>query len=201
MALIIVDEVKYIVDQMRTTGTVEIVSGVPVESVPCEVVYNCDPCVTASNLPDGVYSWYNKSPYYYYGNRNEVRNLLALKDKKIKNRAKYPCIILEQPFTEVLEYGRTKTTLRFLLATKTDDVMTYEKRYSTNFKNVLYPLFDSFISAIKKSENVYNYIIRSKTDVPYYTEGEVVANDFWDIIDVRIELNFIENCKKNKLCL
>ena len=201
MALIIVDEVKYIVDQMRTTGTVEIVSGVPVESVPCEVVYNCDPCLSASNLPDGVYSWYNKSPYYYYGNRNEVRNLLALKDKKIKSRAKYPCIILEQPFTEVLEYGRTKTTLRFLLATKTDDVMNYEKRYSTNFKNVLYPLFDSFISAIKKSENVYNYIIRSKTDVPYYTEGEVVANDFWDIIDVRIELNFIENCKKNKLCL
>ena len=79
--------------------------------------------------------------------------------------------------------------------------MTYEKRYSTNFKNVLYPLFDSFISAIKKSENVYNYIIRSKTDVPYYTEGEVVANDFWDIIDVKIEINFIENCKKNKLCL
>lgn len=201
MALIIVDEVKYIVDQMRTTGNVEIVSGVPVESVPCEVVYNCDPCVSASNLPDGVYSWYNKSPYYYYGNRNEVRNLLALKDKKIKSRAKYPCIILEQPFIEVLEYGRTKTTLRFLLATKTDDVMTYEKRYSTNFKNVLYPLFDSFISAVKKSENVYNYIIRSKTDVPYYTEGEVVANDFWDIIDVKIEINFIENCKKNKLCL
>jgi hypothetical protein len=201
MALIVVDEVQYIIDQMRTKGEVEIVSGAPVGSVPCEVVYDCDECLKASDLSDGLHSWYNKSPFYYYGNRNEVRNLLALKDKKITGRAKYPCIILEQPFTEVLEYGRTNTTLRFLLATKTDDSMTYQKRYATNFKNILYPMFDEFISAMKRSENVYTHVIKSKTDVPFYSEEEIVANDFWDIIDVKIEINFIENCKNNKLCL
>ena len=35
MALIIVEEVEYVIDQMRTKGEIEIISGAPVGTVPC----------------------------------------------------------------------------------------------------------------------------------------------------------------------
>lgn len=198
--MVVVDEISYIIDQMRETGTATIVSGATSDTIPCKVVWDCDPCLKISDLSDGVHSWYDKSPYYYYGNKPEVAKLLTIKDNSITNRAKYPCIILEQPFIEVPDREITKVTLRLLLATKTDSTMTYKKRYETNFKTILYPMYEDLMTAIKASNNVQTYVIKSKTDIPFYTDKEVVSNDFWDVIDLRLELNLINNCKKNLLC-
>jgi len=196
--MVLVDEIKYIIDTMRERGSVEILDGVPLTETPCNVVWDCNECLKVSDLANGTHKWYNAEPYYYFGNKTEIQRLLAEKDKRSK--AKYPCMILEQPFLEIPNGDTNKATLRLLLATKTTSQLTYKERYEANFKLKLYPLYDSFISAIKKSGLVIAYRIVSKIDIPFYTEQAIVTNDYWDVIDLKIELTFINNCKKISLC-
>jgi hypothetical protein len=200
--MVVVDEIKYIIDTMRERGIFTKTSNVKPNSVPCNVVYDCNPCLAFEDLENGVYGWYNLEPYYYYGNKNEIERLLDFKGKAFnqENRIKYPAIILEQPFREVPTNGFNKCTLRILIVTGSNSTDTYEQRYNNSFKTILYPLHDSLISAFKKASNVASYEVLDKTDRPFFTEAALVSSDYWDVIDLRIETTLINNCKTNILC-
>lgn len=201
--MVLKNEIAYIIDLMRSKGNVTVTNGTFSYEVPCNVVFDCDKCLKASDLDNGVHSWYSEEPYFYFGNKYEVERILSLKDKKHNqsDRIKYPAIILEMPFKENFDdFDRVNSTMRILFATKTESALTYEQRYEQNFEAILIPMFEAFKTAMQKAENVDGFNIKSKTDIPYFGEKAVVSSDLWDVIDTQFEINFINNCKKNKLC-
>jgi hypothetical protein len=200
--MVVVDEIKYIIDTMRERGTFTKSSSVKPSDIPCSVVYDCNHCLAFEDLANGSHTWYNQEPYYYYGNKDEIIRLLTRKEKEFyqEDKIKYPAIILEQPFRELPTNGFNKCTLRILIVTGSNSTDTYQQRYTNSFKTILYPLYDSLISAFKKASNVASYEVIEKTDRPFFTESALVSSDYWDVIDLRIETNLKNNCKTNKLC-
>lgn len=174
--LCIVDEIKYVVDQMRLPTNVG------------EVVV----CNTAD---------YTASPYFYFGTKQEITRRLIEKD--LEQSYKYPAIILEMPFKEdLISDVRVKVEeLRFLFVTRNELIKTdYRTSYELNIKPILYPMIERFEYALGVSENVDNWKINEKVDAPYYGDGSVYANEYWDIVFIKMESQFIKSCKKLLIC-
>jgi len=154
---------------------------------------------TNTKLPD--------VPYYEYGHRLEIANLLTERDKTEFKFKKYPLIALRQPFDEVIADGMVKVKLNFVIVTMTDVKYTTRQRYDKVIIPVLYPLFESFIQAIKNSglyfwnSDAMDYPPMDKIDWPFwgvqYQEGveKNIFNDPLDAIElVNVELHKNINC-------
>lgn len=146
-------------------------------------------------------------PYYEFGHRLEIANTLTERDKTQFKYQKYPLIALRMPFSERFEDGFVKLQLNFVLVTMTDLKYNTRQRYDKVIEPVLYPLFDSFMEAIKNSglywwdHETMELPAMEKIDWPYwgtqYSEG-VNANIFNDPLDA-IELIDVE-LTKNITC-
>lgn len=98
----------------------------------------------------------------------------------------YPIIAV---FTENLieVYSKNNTILEFTvpkitIAIRTIDGLTEHQRLETNFKKVLYPIFDEFCKQLKEVNFAYDLKI-NKFDIAYYTESSSRANTFNDMLD------------------
>lgn len=196
----VVTEIEYIVDAMRNKGTVEVINGVPSIDLPCNVVFDCDPCLKLSDLSDGVHEWYDKAPYFYVGDLFEVQRLLAKADKNVeqKDRTKYPCIILEIPSNEIDKDTGLEADVKLILATQNKTEQTFKQRVYDNYEMVLMPLYNRLKSKIESIDTVAGNSNFSRKLLPRYSK---IENDPWDAIEIKTKITFNNNCKKIKLCI
>lgn len=115
------------------------------------------------------------------------------------NAKKYPLIALIEPFRQQKGiYGiNTKARLRLLIATYTEKNLKADERLASNFKPVLFPIYDAFLAEIKRSESfsaeeikhtLINHFEIGRESLSGY-DGSVF-NDHIDAIEIQdLELN------------
>ncbi|MEX0597034.1 MAG: hypothetical protein WD512_11095, partial [Candidatus Paceibacterota bacterium] len=147
--------------------------------------------------------WYNKAPYYYFGTKEEILRRLSSKENELlrEQQLKYPAIIVEMPFKESNFTDNPTAELSVIFCNNTNVNWTYSERYDNNIKPIIYPLLDSFMRAVKQSDNVQAYEFTDKMDAPFYGDGKVIANDYLDLVLIKTKITFFNNnCKKQKIC-
>lgn len=134
-------------------------------------------------------------PYYEYGHRLEIANLLTEKEKTQFKYTKYPLIALRLDIAEDIDEGMAKVNLNMAILTMTDANYSAKQRYDNVIIPVLYPLYDRFFKAIKKSgiftwEGHLLFPPHTAIDRPYwgtqYLEGNLknIFNDPLDAIEI-----------------
>lgn len=143
--------------------------------------------------------------FYLFGHRLEIANRLLEKDKDSHfMHRKYPLLALRQDFEERISNGVISYNLNLAIIEYTDKNYTAEDRYKHVFKPVLYPLYSSFINALRQSGFMWNgwqnAPPHTKIDRPFWgvAQGDKnVKNIFSDPIDaveiVDLRINLI-NC-------
>lgn len=90
--------------------------------------------------------------HYVFGNAQYVKdNLDELSRSAVGNEMKFPLIALFCPFNEQRnspEYY-SKAKVRMLIACSTSKAWSNEQRLESSFRNILRPIYDSFIKALK----------------------------------------------------
>lgn len=142
----------------------------------------------------------NGEPYFRYGNIKEIGDLLMDIDKsgngfKFK---KYPLIILKLDVTSEFD----KKTRDFIYRNITIYIVNYTeahydaaKRKTESFEKVLIPIYEQFITAIKKNGNIINkdnipFIEHSKTDRYFWGSSlnknntKNLMGDYLDAIEI-----------------
>jgi hypothetical protein len=194
---IVVEQIGYLVNLLRESGKVNVVTaGVSPLDTCDRVVYDCGTC--EKDLTVGLHEYTIINPHYYFGNQFEIQRILDAKD--LSFATKYPCIILEMPFTESVGVQGVRANIRLLLCNYIDseDVNgnpVYSQAYQERFKPVLYPLYDNLIKKLESSNIARSYEITSKTDRPLFGETKLVSSDYWDVIDLRLSILFNQSCK------
>lgn len=90
------------------------------------------------------------APYYMYGHRLEVANILKSKGTdSVRALQRYPLIVLNMDVAERIEGDMVRYNLNIGIFTITDKKYRAEERYENIFKPVLYPLYDSFFTQLK----------------------------------------------------
>ncbi|MBD5199387.1 MAG: hypothetical protein HDS83_03230 [Bacteroidales bacterium] len=90
---------------------------------------------------------------YTFGNSQYVKDRLDILSKPVVDDIpKFPLIALFCPFNEQRNSPDyyTKAKVRILIATSTDKEWTNEQRLNTSFKNILRPIYQRFIEALKE---------------------------------------------------
>ena len=87
-----------------------------------------------------------------------------------------------------------------LLVEKTKREPNFKESYQDVIYAKLYPLYEDLLKVIGKSEIVNGYEILSKRDIPFYGDTKQITSDTWDIIELRIKINFNNNCKNKNIC-
>jgi len=142
----------------------------------------------------------NEKPYYMHGHPVEIANRLSQKDdSSIHKYKKYPVICLMQDFDEDNDKGQVSASLNIVIFTETKPNYDADERYNDTFKNVLYPLYDLFISEVKKSgyiDLLPDNISWKKTDRLFWGRNDSgVMNDFIDAIEIQdLKLTFHKTC-------
>ena len=119
------------------------------------------------------------------------------KDNDIES---YPLIVMQtpnkkdNPTDDLKKYELNNQ--RFILAVDTDINYTTAERYDINFKPILFPLLQSFINLMNRSNSVSKFEILSFQDVEYFGNTKEVASDKWDYIEVFADIRLVENCNK-----
>jgi hypothetical protein len=196
--MVIVEEIGYIIDQMREFGSFEGAT-IPTD-LKCNYVLNCDSC---NKVPtSGLNHWYSLEPYYYFGTREEILRRLSEKDSQLqrKNQIKYPAIFLEMPFREKAFTKFPEVELNLYFANNTQSGWTYAERYENNIKPIIYPLINKFEKAVETTDNVMAYDFIEKTDAPFYALKDVIANEILDLVQLKTKIIFNNSCKNFKLC-
>lgn len=143
--------------------------------------------------------------YYLFGHRMEIARRLLEKDKdKVYMHKKYPLVALRQDFEEVIGNGMVSYTLNLAIIEFTDKNYTAEQRYENVFKPKLYPLYSTFITALRQSGFMWagwqNSPPHTKIDRPFWGVQNSEGNqrnlfadpiDAIEIINLKINLN---NC-------
>jgi hypothetical protein len=143
--------------------------------------------------------------HFEHGSRKTIDNILMAWGKTPDNSAiKYPLFGLIQPFEEIRGRERgimAEARFTVVLASLTSPSWSPDQRLCNSFLPILYPLYNSFIEAVKKSgyfmlKNT-SLISHVKTDV--YQWGEADTNVFSDYVDAilisNLELKIINlNC-------
>lgn len=131
--------------------------------------------------------------FFDYGRYLEIdRRLTEKAGGKTTKAERFPLIWLVIPFSETNggtgEYTEL-TNLQIIIAAITDPESTTPDRMNTNFKDVLYPIYEELLKQITISgyfsEIGYN-IPHTKTDQPYWDgkeNGTQQANMFSEFID------------------
>ena len=139
-------------------------------------------------------SWKALAPYYDHGHPIDITNKLLEQNSGVYQYRKYPLIALLQEFDEVKDVNSdglySVANPDIVIVNSTAKNIHVEERYDTNFRNVLYPLYNSFLKQMSKSKYfltrgnaVFSHTVR---EAPYYgTEGSEgnTANRFTDPLD------------------
>lgn len=189
--MLIVEKIGYIVNSIRPKGTVTFTNSTPDITLPCDYVLNCG-CNKVEE--SGTFDFTELTPYYYFGNVYEVKRILDNKNNNQKR--KYPCVILEQPFTtKVISNQNESPELTLFIINYSDVNATYVERYKSNFKELLYPLWNKIHKAIKKSDLVSGYELVHIKEHPNFYVNKVIS-DNWDLLEIKIKILF-NHCEKD----
>tara|TARA_R110000803_G_scaffold141095_1_gene207590 strand:+ start:173 stop:676 length:504 start_codon:yes stop_codon:yes gene_type:complete len=137
--------------------------------------------------------------FAYDGNRKEVEAVIYSKDKEDLNFNKYPCTILEMPYTVIPnDWNRLNDVkvdgLRILIVAQAQQMGRNEERYDNVIKPLLYPILEELLNALRNQKNIQSFKVVSVTEHPYWGTEQKIANDIWETLDVRLDVNFRENC-------
>lgn len=96
---------------------------------------------------------------FIWGDSAYIREyLLTMKKSGTTSPYRFPLIGLYSPFDELNRGGNVSATVNLILAVNTLAEYTNEQRMDLSFKQVLRPLYDDFINALKETRSF---------DVPY----------------------------------
>lgn len=140
-------------------------------------------------------------PFYHYGTIREIVDTLnQLNNAGMK---KYPLIALIEPFQSSITGEGLTANLRLLFATYTEKTLKAPERLEENYKKILFPVYEAFMSAFKRvsgSSNVNHTLINhfemGRESLNGY-EGSIL-NDHVDVLEVKdLSVYFRENdiCK------
>jgi hypothetical protein len=104
------------------------------------------------------------------------------------------------PFRERAFTKFPDVELNIYFANNTNTEWTYKERYENNITPIICPLVDAFEHAVKTTDNVMGWDFLDKTDAPFYANGQVIASDYLDLVQVKTRIIFSKNCKNFKLC-
>jgi hypothetical protein len=146
------------------------------------------------------------APYYMFGHRLEISNLLLNKDiSRSTKYKKYPLVALRMDFEEKFDKGIYSVSLNIALIASTKPDYTAEQRYEHVFRPTLYQMYDNFMTALHDSDFFYYpdamYPKHTKIDRPFWgtptleKNEKYIFNDPLDAIEIiNLELKFNGNC-------
>ena len=89
---------------------------------------------------------------FVWGDSAYIREyLLTLKHSSTTAPYRFPLVALYSPFDEVVRSGNTSAVVNLIIAVNTLPSYTNEQRLDVSFKEVLRPLYNDFMKAIKDS--------------------------------------------------
>lgn len=125
---------------------------------------------------------------FMYGSTLSVVNEITLLRRRMEV---YPAIILFQEGIIETEhrYWYEYDIPKIAIATTTKYDLTDMQRINTTFQNVIYPIFDSFQSQLRKVDLNYELLL-NRTDIPFYHETQN-TNNFNQLVDGCIIRRFV----------
>jgi hypothetical protein len=140
---------------------------------------------------------------YQYGKYEEIVNTLTEWTKtKNGDKAKYPLLWLELPFTVSNRTDTTVSTdLRIIIARRNSDPkLKAAERMTNNFNPVLIPVYDAFMNqlGLHRAVSSNGYFEAAETLWPFWDAGQN-KNPFNDKVDI-IELRINNLYFKTKQC-
>jgi hypothetical protein len=230
---ILVDLIADVVDSMRATNTIDsfiensgvytITSANELKSKEVIVIDSIDYIVEVIdensftiNADTGLdftgKTWKALAPYYEHGHILEIANTLKKKKDGIYAFKKYPLIILFEDHT----YSKSTTDTaifgtvpaRIAIANHTNPTLNSSERYESNFRPILFPLYDKFMDALVSIDYFKTipdkpYVDHDMSPRPYWGsnlpgDNSNVLDDWIDAIDlenVQLQiLNGIQTC-------
>lgn len=148
-----------------------------------------------------------EKPYYLYGHKLYIANRLLVKNNDaVEKEEKYPLVALFMDFPELVEDGLKKCRLHVVIMTLTDRNYPMEERESKTFVPILRPLYESFMTQLRKVGKFTwtgdrSYVPHTATDRPYwgivYDQGNqaYIFNDRLDAIEIT-DLQISKTLKK-----
>ena len=133
-------------------------------------------------------------PYYLYGTFEYIANYLNMMDKVPASKSKqYPLIALFMPFTEsngenMMIRSEVSLTMGFITSSNQD--YTNPQRYTSSFKDLLYPLYEIFLEKLVDSKRFAEIDIglneHEKTDLLFWgASNKNILNDKIDAIEIK----------------
>lgn len=160
-----------------------------------------------ANLPNlNVNGYQAGMPYYMFGHRLEIANILLKKSSDpVYQYQKYPLVALRLDAPEVHDLGVVRFKLNVGIFMFTDRNYEAADRYTNVFKPILYPIYESFLRQIKNAglfmwTKDLSEPKHVKVDRPYWgtagAEGNQknIFNDPLDAIEL-IDLELTQNLK------
>ncbi len=153
-------------------------------------------------------SYANDAPYFDFGHHEYISNLLSNKSKSASHYDKvfpFIALILDIPEDRNPDLvSHANIDLNIILATAANPKESNVTRETSNFINILYPLYEDFLNQMYDSHffriaegNSGLYIPHNKTDLYFYNsaEGSNKWNRYVDVIELRFT-----NLKLNREC-
>lgn len=136
---------------------------------------------------------------FYDGNKMEVEQVINSKDDENVKFNKYPCYVLEMPFTwKPSDFNNldeiSVSNLRLLIVTSAELEERNSKRYETKFSPILFPLLDQLVKEMNAYNQIQTFEVLKVIEHPYYGTKQTVSNDKWEVIEVILNIEFKRNC-------
>lgn len=137
---------------------------------------------------------------YDWGTIDVLNKFLVLKESK----SKYPLIwLVTSKDTDDLLRNRVTRNARFVIATRSNDVDSFNaKQYQTDYKEILIPVYNNFITALNSSG--ISKIVGSTIDKELKPNYSVNDNGkglvtIWNALVLDCEIELIDGCIKQNI--
>lgn len=116
---------------------------------------------------DAVGKSLGKDIHFHHGNTVTVVNYVT-ELQKLKSKAYPAVIVFTEGMTEVQDEFWIDFTIPKVAICKTTKLNATEKqRLESNFKKIIYPVFESLKAELEKLHYGYNLVL-NRTDIPYF---------------------------------
>jgi len=160
-----------------------------------------------------MYNDSSKNIVFMHGHPVEIiDNLKQMDESNCMNKSRYPAVVLFQDFmSKKKSVGVWTSNLHLIICNVTTPTMKAHERYNTNFKPLLTPLYNEFISAIELHQGFVGYRLEhSSIDRLYwgqkglkYYDASTTTNIFCDFVDaIEIEATLLfrpDKCKPKEI--